>query len=79
MGIGSIDMGNVSQVVPSIHPWVGIGNTDMALHTRAFAELTVTQKGSDLLYKGACAMAATALDVIMSKALQKDIQEEFMS
>jgi metal-dependent amidase/aminoacylase/carboxypeptidase family protein len=25
-GVGSIDMGNVSHVVPAIHPWVGVGD-----------------------------------------------------
>lgn len=78
-GIGSIDMGNVSQVVPSIHPWVGIGNAGLVLHTREFAESTVTKKGRALLYKGACAMAATALEVMQSKALQEKIRKEFMS
>lgn len=33
---GSTDMGNVSHVVPSIHPTFYIG-TDVASHTRAFA------------------------------------------
>ncbi len=78
-GIGSIDMGNVSHVVPSIHPWVGIGNADLGLHTKAFAESTITQKGKDLLYRAACAMATTALDVILSKALQEEIYKEFIS
>lgn len=78
-GVGSIDMGNVSQVVPSIHPWLGVGNTDLALHTREFAEFTVTDKGRELIYKGACAMAATALEVILSGELQEKIQKEFMS
>ncbi|MGE5676912.1 MAG: M20 family metallopeptidase [Pseudomonadota bacterium] len=78
-GIGSIDMGNVSQVVPSIHPWVGIGNAGLVLHTREFAESTVTDKGRALLCKGACAMAATALDVMQSKVLQEKIHKEFMS
>lgn len=36
MPAGSTDMGNVSHVVPSIHPTFYIG-TDVASHTRAFA------------------------------------------
>ncbi len=79
LGIGSIDMGNVSQVVPSIHPWVGIGNADLVLHTKEFAESTITQKGRALIFRGACAMAATALDVISSKALKEEIYKEFKS
>lgn len=78
-GIGSIDMGNVSQVVPSIHPWVGIGDAGLFLHTKEFAESTITEKGRALLYKSACALAATALDVIRSKELQEEIYQEFKS
>lgn len=78
-GIGSIDMGNVSQVVPSIHPWVGIGDAGLVLHTKEFAESTITEKGRNLLLKGACALAATALDVILSKELQEEIYNEFIS
>lgn len=34
---GSSDMGNVSQIIPSIHPFFGIG-TQAANHTRQFTE-----------------------------------------
>lgn len=64
LSLGSIDIGNVSYRIPSIHPWLGIGNEDLVLHTKEFADFTITKKGFECLYKGACAMALTAYDVM---------------
>jgi amidohydrolase len=76
-GIGSIDIGNVSHVIPVIHPWIGIGDPNLVIHTREFAEATVTDKGKETLRKGACALALTAYDVLMSEENQKNIRKEF--
>lgn len=78
-GIGSIDMGNVSQVVPAIHPWIGMGDPELIIHSKEFAEYTMTKSGQNTLYKGACALAMTAYDVITSKESQDSINKEFMS
>ena len=78
-GVGSIDIGNVSHVVPVIHPWIGIGNPDLVIHTKEFADCTITEQARETLYKGACALALTAYDVITSEENQRKIHEEFMS
>lgn len=77
LSIGSIDMGDVSNVVPAIHPWLGLGNDKLVLHTREFAERTVSEQGRKAIYKGACAMAMTAFDIIISEEVQKEIGKEF--
>lgn len=74
---GSIDMGNVSGVVPAIHPWLGLGDRKLVLHTREFAERTMSEQGKEAVYKGASAMAMTAFDVITSEEIQKKIRKEF--
>ncbi len=74
---GSSDMGNVSYVVPSIHPMIGIGNKDLIGHSVEFAAYTQTEKAKEALFKGACALAFTGYDVITSKELLKNITEEF--
>lgn len=74
---GSSDMGNVSYIVPSIHPYIGMGNKDLVGHTVEFAACTQTQKGKEALYKGACALALTGYDVITSSDLAEKILEEF--
>ena len=78
-GIGSIDIGNVSNVVPAIHPWIGMGDPEIGLHTKEFADNTITEKGKETIYKGAYAMAMTAYDVIISKENQNRIYKEFIA
>src|SRR5690625_5432706 len=45
----STDMGNVSQRVPSLHPFVGITGAGGALHTREFAEHADSPEGYRLM------------------------------
>jgi amidohydrolase len=78
-GVGSIDIGNVSHVAPVIHPWIGIGDPNLVIHTREFAEATVTDRGKETLRQGACALALTAYDVLTSEGNQRNIREEFAS
>lgn len=77
--LGSLDMGNVSYVVPAIHPWLGIGKPEISLHTREFAECAVSKESEEVIYKGACAMAMTAYDIICSRELLVRIKEDFIS
>lgn len=76
-GIGSIDIGNVSHVVPVIHPWIGVGDPSLIIHSKEFADHTVTSKGWDVIYRGACALALTGYDVITSDEVRENIKAEF--
>jgi len=58
----SSDMGNVSHVVPSIHPSVAI-ETDAVNHQPEFAAATITPSGERALRDGALAMAHTVIDI----------------
>ena len=60
---GSSDMGNVSQVVPAIHPMLGINSNGAANHQREFADATVTPSGEEAIRDGALAMAYTIIDM----------------
>jgi amidohydrolase len=60
---GSSDMGNVSQVVPSIHPMVGLDSGGAVNHQAAFAACTITPTGEKALRDGALAMAHTIIDM----------------
>ncbi len=75
-GIGSIDMGNVSHVVPAIHPYIGI-KEGVVTHTKEFADNTITHKAHEKIIQGAAAMALSGYEVIMDKDLLKAIKEEF--
>lgn len=60
---GSSDMGNVSQVVPSIHPMIGLDSGGAVNHQADFAACTVTPTGEKALRDGALAMATTIIDM----------------
>lgn len=74
---GSIDMGNVSQVVPAIHPYIGLNEPGLIAHTTAFADKTITDEGHQVIADGALALAKTGYDVLTNPELLKDIQAEF--
>ena len=79
-GGGSTDMGNVSQVVPSIHAYIAICQPGTATsHSKEFAEATVSEMGHKAITDGAKALAATAIDVFSSPDLLKEIKKEFLS
>jgi len=60
---GSSDMGNVSQVVPSIHPMLAIEANGAVNHQAEFAAATVTDSGDQAIRDGALAMAYTVIDL----------------
>lgn len=60
---GSTDMGNVSHVVPSIHPFLTINPGDAVNHQPEFAAHTVTADGRRAIRDGALAMAWTVIDL----------------
>jgi amidohydrolase len=60
---GSSDMGNVSQVVPSIHPMLAIDTDGAVNHQAEFAAATITDSGEAAIRHGALAMAYTIIDL----------------
>lgn len=74
---GSIDMGNVSQVVPAIHPYIGLNKPGLVAHTKEFAEQTITEDGYKTLKSGVLALAGTGFDIITNKDLLESIKSEF--
>ncbi len=74
---GSTDMGDVSQVVPAIHPWIGLGCPDLQLHTNEFADVTVTEAGDRAIRLGAEALALTGLEILCDPELLAVIKAEF--
>lgn len=74
----STDMGNVSRLVPSIHPSLGLGGPDDVFpHNAAFAELTVLPAAVDALVDAAAALAATAVAYAADPQLRADAAAEF--
>ena len=61
---GSSDIGNVSYVAPTIHPYIGITDCPMVGHSVEMAKATTTSKAHDRLLIAALAMAYTGYDII---------------
>jgi amidohydrolase len=60
---GSTDMGNVSQVIPAIHPFLDLHCSPITNHQKEFADRTLTEDGHRVLRDGALAMAWTVIDL----------------
>jgi amidohydrolase len=76
-GIGSTDMGNVSQAVPSIHPHIAIAKRDVAPHSIEFCEAAGSERGKEAALLSAKALAMTAIDLIQKPELLKKAKDEF--
>jgi amidohydrolase len=79
IALGSSDVGNVSQLVPTIHPMVAIASPSVSLHSPEFAAAAATTEGNRGLLDGAKAMAMTVVDLIVQPEIMARIKEEFFA
>jgi amidohydrolase len=75
--IGSSDVGNVSQVVPTIQPMLQIASRHVTNHMAEFAEAAVSDRGHRAMGLAAKAMAMTALDLALDPAARDRVAGEF--
>ena len=59
MSGGSTDMGNISQAIPSLHPWFSLPGADVPIHSHGFAAHANTDGAYDALFLGATGLAWT--------------------
>ncbi len=74
---GSTDMGNVSYLVPSIHPMVASAPTNVVIHHPDFAKWAGSEMGDRAAIDGAKSLALTALDYLLSPDLQQESTRAF--
>ncbi len=77
LAFGSTDMGNVSQLVPSIHPTVAIAPADVIIHSPQFATAAASEAGRLGFLDTAKALAMTVLDLLASPETMTRTKEEF--
>jgi amidohydrolase len=70
VGGGSTDMGNVSQVVPAIHPLIAFLGEEGVPHTPGFTAVAASPAADDAIVDAAVAMAWTTLDVAVDDTLR---------
>jgi amidohydrolase len=75
--LGSSDVGNVSQVIPTIQPMVAIAPLGTAIHSREFADAAVKPLARAGLLAAAKTMALTALDLLADPARVEQAKREF--
>lgn len=76
LSTGSSDMGNVSQVVPSIHPTFGVGQM-IFNHTPEFTATANTDAAHESMLQAAEALAMTGVDVALDRDLLARVKAEF--
>lgn len=76
-GAGSTDAGNVSHVVPTLHPYISIGDKNLVGHTVEFCEAACSDKGNKSVLIGAKALSLTGLRLLTDTEKLNDIKSEF--
>ena len=74
---GSSDMGNVGQLVPSIHPSVAIAPVEALVHSPQFASAAASEVGLCGLLDAGKALAMTVVDLVANSAIVARVKEEF--
>ena len=75
--VGSTDMGNVSYVVPSIHPMIKVAPAHISIHTPEFAEYAGGPRGDEAVLDGAKALAMTIADLWLQPGALEAATEAF--
>ena len=75
--MGSTDMGNVSALVPAIHPTIAIAPREVSAHSPEFARCAASEEGQRGLLDAAKALAMTAVDVLADAELRRRMREAF--
>ena len=76
--MGSTDMGNVSQLIPAIHPIIAIAPTSVCNHSPEFAVAAVSEEGHKALVTAAAAMGMTAAELLSQPELMARVKKEFL-
>ncbi len=75
--IGSTDMGNVSHLVPTIHPLLAVAPRGIGIHTDGFTEHAAAPSGDAAVIDGAKAMAMTIADLWLQPEVLAQCRNEF--
>jgi metal-dependent amidase/aminoacylase/carboxypeptidase family protein len=76
-GGGSTDVGNVSQLVPAIHPMIAIAQRSIGIHSPEFAQAAVSEAGFQAMVDGAKTVAMMIADLLANPNLLRKVKEEF--
>lgn len=75
--VGSTDMGNVSHLVPSIHPMIAVSPPHVSIHSPEFTAYAGSESGDLAVLDGAKALAMTVVDLWMTPDKLTVAKEQF--
>jgi len=76
---GSTDMGNVSYVVPSMHPMIQVSPPEVPIHSERFVSYAAEPAGDRAVIDGAKALAMTVADLWLRPGALHNVQQAFTS
>lgn len=76
MARSSTDMGNVSAVIPSIHPYIGIGSGPIVNHQPEFAAHAITPAADAALVDACKALSRTIIEVASGPGTRTALKRE---
>lgn len=79
MALGSSDVGNVSALVPTIHPMLAIAPPQVSVHSPEFAAAAASEDGMRGMLDGAKALAMTTVDLIARPGLMDRVKQRFLA
>jgi metal-dependent amidase/aminoacylase/carboxypeptidase family protein len=74
---GSTDMGNISSLIPSIHPFLSVTEGRVPWHSRDFAAAARTPRALETMHVAAKALAFTTIDLLARPELLKQAKSAF--
>ena len=74
---GSTDMGNVTHLVPGIHPMIAAAPSNVVIHHPDFERYAGSESGDAAALDGAKALAHTCIDYFADGALRADVHKAF--
>lgn len=76
-GIGSTDVSNVSQLVPTLYPYVAIAPLEVLGHSPDFAAAAASEAGIRGMLDAAKALAMTVVDLLANPKLISQVKQDF--
>ena len=74
---GSTDFADVTHVIAGIHPMIGLGHKGVAMHSKEFADVSMTPEGDKGLEVGVKALAMASVELLTDPETLAGIKAEF--
>jgi len=75
MNRASTDLGNISKVIASIHPYIGVNSGAAVNHQKEFAAACITADADQAVLDASKAMAMTLVEIAANEELRKYVKE----